>query len=67
MADYNEEIHEDWRMLPGGGFPSEEPPNIPLYVPEYTGPEFVDDVDYMEVSLEDYGAAGDDLAGGNTI
>ena len=62
MADYNEDIHEDWRMLPGGGFPGEEPPNVPIFVPEYAGPEFVDD--YMEVSLDDYGAAGDDLVGG---
>ena len=63
MAD-NDEIHEDWRMLPGGGYPGEEPPNAPIYVPEYNGPEFIDDLDYMEVSLDEYGAAEDDLDGG---
>ena len=66
MADYNDdEVHPDWGMLPRGGYPGEEPPNLAIYVPEYAGPEFVDD--YMEVSLDDYGAAVDDLAGGNTI
>ena len=63
MAD-NNEIHEDWRMLPAGGYPGEEPPNAPIYVPEYNGPQFIDDLDYMEVSLDEYGAAEDDLDGG---
>ena len=63
MADYNDdEVHPDWGMLPRGGYPGQEPPNLAIFVPEYAGPEFVDD--YMEVSLDDYGAAGDDLAGG---
>ena len=63
MADDNEN-HPDWRMLPAGGYPGEEPPAPAIYIPEYNGPEFLDDVDYMEVSLDEYGAAEDDLDGG---
>ena len=66
MADDNE-VHPDWQMLPAGGYPGEEPPAPAIFIPEYNGPEFLDDVDYMEVSLDEYGAAEDDLDGGNII